>query len=482
MTAAARFAFIALAFLAVAPHNSAQFEKLRPVNYGVWSPQVGAGAIYLLESQGEMQAQELSVVGTEAMVTGTAYWLEMRVATKGKKDGIAFRQLFYESKKKLVTDHFIVAPFKGGAGQEFPNSWMGSVKITIVGLFSTADTPTDFRKRAKRIGTETVSTPAGAFDCEVWRMKKGRTTVWYSQQVKPFGLVKMTSQYGTVSLLWVISNAKQRIYVNPKTSPAATGLEATAAMRSVFPGNWLPMVGQGAAYELENGSVRQDVEFTVVGSERRESELLHWLEVYAPCTARGIEFSDGTPGYYYTDPNTGESRWEPGNYGSYFTIAPYNGRCTNKFLVTTAGLIAAEARALYSRWDVDQDGYFSVLELLQIKYGPPTWHPTLSKRPSDRAPTQPELPDFRKQAVLLGTEVITTPAGTFTCEHWRSVSDKTDIWLSAEVPPLGLVKKSSASGNVALVRIITNAKPRLRENQAGKNPELYVELQPQKKP
>ncbi len=416
------------------------------------------------------------------MVKGTAYWLEMRVATKGKNDGIAFRQLFYESKKKLITDHFIVAPFKGGAGQEFPNSWMGSVKITIVGLFSTADTPADFRKRAKRIGAETVSTQAGAFDCEVWRMKKGKTTVWYSPQVKPFGLVKMTSQYGTVSLLWVISNAKQRIYVNPKTSPAANGLEATAAMRSVFPGNWLPMVGQGAAYELENGGVRQDVEFSVVGSEQRDTELLHWLEVYAPCKARGIEFAEGTPGYYVTDPYTGESRWEPGTSFTYYTIAPYNGRCTNKFLMAPTGLIAAEARALYSRWDVDQDGYFSVLELLQIKYGPPTWHPTLSKRPSESAPAQPELPDFRKQAVLLGTEVITTPAGTFTCEHWRSESDKTDMWLSADVPPLGLVKKSSATGNVTLVRIITNAKPRLRDNQGAKNPELYVELRPRKQP
>ena len=482
MTAAARFTFLALAFLAVAPLTSAQFEKLRPANYGVWSAQVGAGAIYLLESQGLMQAQEFSVVGSEAMVKGTAYWLEMRVATKGKNDGIAFRQLFYESKKKLVTDHLIVAPFKGGAGQEFPTSWMGSVKITIVGQFSTEDTPTDFRKRAKRIGTETVSTPAGAFDCEVWYMKKGKTTVWYSPQVKPFGLVKMTSQYGSVSLLWVISNAKQRIYVNPKTSPAATGLAATAAMRSVFPGNWLPVVGQGAAYELENGGISQDVEFTVVGSEQRDSELLHWLEVHAPCKARGIEFPDGTPGRYVTDPDSGESRWEPGTSFTYYTIAPYNGRCTNKFLATSAGLIAAEARALYSRWDVDQDGYFSVLELLQIKYGPPTWHPTLSKRPSGSAPAQPELPDFRKQAVLLGTEVITTPAGTFTCEHWRSESDKTDIWLSAEVLPLGLVKKSSTSSKITLARIVTNAKARLKENQAWKNPELYVELRPQNQP
>ena len=66
--------------------------------------------------------------------------------------------------------------------------------------------------------------------------------------------------------------------------------------------------------------------------------------------------------------------------------------------------------------------------------------------------------DFRNEAENLGTESITTPAGTFSCQHWRSKKDATEVWLSDKVSPWKLVKMNDSSNTMTLVRVISDAK------------------------
>lgn len=66
--------------------------------------------------------------------------------------------------------------------------------------------------------------------------------------------------------------------------------------------------------------------------------------------------------------------------------------------------------------------------------------------------------DFRNDAENLGTQFITTPAGTFSCQHWRSKKDGTEVWLSDQVSPWKLVKMTGNDSNMTLVRVITGAK------------------------
>jgi uncharacterized protein YqjF (DUF2071 family) len=66
--------------------------------------------------------------------------------------------------------------------------------------------------------------------------------------------------------------------------------------------------------------------------------------------------------------------------------------------------------------------------------------------------------DFRNEAENLGTESITTPAGTFSCQHWRSKKDATEVWLSDKVSPWKLVKMNDSSNTMTLVRLISDAK------------------------
>src|SRR5215467_7770894 len=67
--------------------------------------------------------------------------------------------------------------------------------------------------------------------------------------------------------------------------------------------------------------------------------------------------------------------------------------------------------------------------------------------------------DFRANAENLGSESVTTPAGTFSCQHWRSKKDGTEYWISDKVTPWQLVKTSGKDQNsLVLVRLISNAK------------------------
>jgi hypothetical protein len=62
----------------------------------------------------------------------------------------------------------------------------------------------------------------------------------------------------------------------------------------------------------------------------------------------------------------------------------------------------------------------------------------------------------------VGTESITVPAGTFSCEHWRNDKTHAEIWTSDKVTPVGMVKEISGNGSTqVLSKILDNAADRI---------------------
>lgn len=59
---------------------------------------------------------------------------------------------------------------------------------------------------------------------------------------------------------------------------------------------------------------------------------------------------------------------------------------------------------------------------------------------------------------LVGTESVTVPAGTFTCQHYRKqgTSGPADIWVSTEVTPYAVVKMAGADMTMELKKVLTN--------------------------
>jgi hypothetical protein len=76
---------------------------------------------------------------------------------------------------------------------------------------------------------------------------------------------------------------------------------------------------------------------------------------------------------------------------------------------------------------------------------------------------------------LVGTESVTVPAGTFTCQHYRSnqKNGPADIWISTQITPYGLVKMTSADSTMVLKKVLTNETSHIKgEPQKMQTPQM----------
>ena len=71
-------------------------------------------------------------------------------------------------------------------------------------------------------------------------------------------------------------------------------------------------------------------------------------------------------------------------------------------------------------------------------------------------PMLPEAQDIRDKADDLGNESVTVPAGTFSCEHYKAKDGSTDVWLTKDAPPYGLVKMQGKDQTTLLTKVLTN--------------------------
>jgi len=75
----------------------------------------------------------------------------------------------------------------------------------------------------------------------------------------------------------------------------------------------------------------------------------------------------------------------------------------------------------------------------------------------------------------VGTETITVPAGTFSCEHWSSDEGKGEVWASSNVGPMGLVKSVENGRTMVLVKLITDAKTKITGTPVKFDPKAMMQ-------
>jgi hypothetical protein len=56
----------------------------------------------------------------------------------------------------------------------------------------------------------------------------------------------------------------------------------------------------------------------------------------------------------------------------------------------------------------------------------------------------------------IGTESVTVPAGTFSCEHWKNDKNNSEVWTNDKVTPFGMVKEVSPNSTMVLTKILTD--------------------------
>ena len=59
----------------------------------------------------------------------------------------------------------------------------------------------------------------------------------------------------------------------------------------------------------------------------------------------------------------------------------------------------------------------------------------------------------------VGSDTITVPAGTFTCEHWRNDQNSSDVWTSDKVTPFGMVKAVDKNGGTTVLTKVLDSIP-----------------------
>jgi hypothetical protein len=170
-------------------------------------------------------------------------------------------------------------------------------------------------------------------------------------------------------------------------------------------GVWHPVVGSGGAYEMaDRDGKKSSIEITVVGKEDVNGKPGFWMEMAM------------------ANPRSG------GDMFMKYLLAPGDGGMTSMKMI------------------MQQPGQDPIeMDMSMMNMG-------------GRGPASATPSDIRGKADLVGTEAITVPAGTFSCEHYRAKDGSSDVWISDKVSPWGIVKVQGKNNTMVLTKVITDAK------------------------
>ncbi len=210
MTPRHRITIVVFIVLAFSVSSSAQFGQRMggPTPVGKWTPVVGQGAAYSMEARGQKMEMQVAVVGTESHMGKTGHWLETVMNDPRAGGEVVLKVLIVSDGKENRRLRMIMqAP-----GQEAMEMSMEMMQMMGgQGRSSEADVTT----QGTRVGTETITVPAGTFTCEHWKSKDG-SDIWISEKAGPYAMVKMVSPDATMVLTKLLTDAKTRIKGTPK--------------------------------------------------------------------------------------------------------------------------------------------------------------------------------------------------------------------------------------------------------------------------
>jgi hypothetical protein len=203
---------------------------------------------------------------------------------------------------------------------------------------------------------------------------------------------------------------------------ASASAQMGMGMRPSMPqGIFNPTIGSGAQYESTNSDgVKSTIEFTVVGKETVNGKDAYWLEWSTPSGKMG--------------------------------------EMVMKVLISP-----------------DSSNGVTTRSIMQIGGRNPMEMPSQTSRMGSQP--SPKL-DIRSSSTDLGKESVTTPAGTFSCEHYRANDGTGDTWVSTQVPPFGMVKSKGPTSSMLLTKLITGAHTKTVGTPVPFNPQMMMQQPP----
>jgi hypothetical protein len=183
-----------------------------------------------------------------------------------------------------------------------------------------------------------------------------------------------------------------------------------------------PIVGAGAQYEIQNGNgTKAVVEIDVVGKESVNGKDGFWFETVMTNSQMGT--------------------------------------MVMKFLTVPDGANTSVAKMIMqmgSRAPMEMPA-----QMTQVAQG-----------------AQQKATDIRGEADDVGSESVTVPAGTFSCEHYHMKDDSGDFWISDKISPYGLIKQQGKNDSMVLTKVVTDAKDQITGTPAPFNPAMMGQQPP----
>ena len=184
--------------------------RLMPRMLGAFKPVVGSGAQYQMTAQNRTMSFAYVIVGQEDVEGSAGYWMEIRSENPGMPGEMVMKQLMVLGGDKPQIKRMIMQ-MPGRPPMEMP---MGMLGMGQRGQGSGAGDTSP----GEKVGSETITVPAGTFECDHYRKQEPRGTVdvWISSKVPPYGMVKMSSAEMTAVLEKVLSNETSHIQGEPQ--------------------------------------------------------------------------------------------------------------------------------------------------------------------------------------------------------------------------------------------------------------------------
>ena len=176
-----------------------------PAMRGIFNPVVGSGGEYEMTTDKGKTVMEILVVGKESVDGKDGYWFEMAISNASMGQMISKSLTVLDGQDTVVSR--MIMQMGSRPPMEMPTQMYKA---------NAQKQSADIRDRADDVGSETVTTPAGTFVTEHYKMKDGSGDAWVAPKAGPYGLVKFQGKDSTMVLTKVITDAKDKITGTPQ--------------------------------------------------------------------------------------------------------------------------------------------------------------------------------------------------------------------------------------------------------------------------
>ena len=207
MKRAARFGCLGVLFAMLPGFATAQLGMhAGPAMRGIFNPVVGSGGQYEMTTEkGTKMEMEIAIVGKESVGGKDGYWFEMAMSNTSMGQMVTKTLTVVDGTDTVVSR--MIMQMGNHPPMEMP---------TQMSKTSAQKQPADIRDRADDLGSESITTPAGTFTAEHYKMKDGSGDAWVAPKAGPYGLVKFQGKDSTMVLTKVITDAKDKITGTPQ--------------------------------------------------------------------------------------------------------------------------------------------------------------------------------------------------------------------------------------------------------------------------